>query len=317
MPWSYQVAFSNKLLVSPSGAENWQYSQKLSNDWRNVHAICLSCHRARFPTLDFNLGLKRLDGQTVDVLKTAARSSRGLEDGQIVFLFNSTRQNLVWPQLITNLDGLTLAPGDDIWNLLTFEASSRSQTNLVGVGLVRLSNQDAGQTWATTPQAMVWIIPNEAAISQLADASDVRGRVQATILHFNLNYHNGTFYDTRVANRTNVFGIARDTFNALTGIVQSVRGFVTKEEDLEHENVLTLLLAIRETVRATGFWSVWVWVFQVSLFSTDQNNIWNNYSVDARKGILYSLFVEYEVPSDEESVFVEVLPGTDSNRLPF
>ena len=95
---------------------------------------------------------------------------------------------------------------------------------------------------------------------------------------------------------------------------------------------------IRESLRATGFWSVWLWLFSDALMAAQLQAPWSSYSPSAREALLYQLFVQYEIdnrwscdttpraaktsplPADalEDEIAVQmVLPGTDLDRLPF
>ena len=94
-------------------------------------------------------------------------------------------------------------------------------------------------------------------------------------------------------NRTAAYKTVVLAYERLLQLVTEVRASQDKgDEDLEHPQVAALTGFIRETLRTTGFWSLWAKYFEAR-FQAD--GPWISYSETARRLFLYGLLVQYEI----------------------
>ena len=321
-------------------------AERFTTAWANLLPGCAACVAAKGEVPDISNGLSLLkeeDDATYRGLLDAG--PRGLDEVQADLLFGYSLRNWVWPDEAANEDGaLIVLEGDPTWNLFTYERSERSMTDLVTGDLVRLSGGQAEAPWAVQASTQVWVVPNETWINAQADRESLEEKARATLLGLNLNLHNPSdprAADRRVEHRTAGADAADDCLVALEEVVERVRNRpdadLDLDDDLDHDHVESFLSVARESLRATGFWSVWLWWFVHNILEKP-SPMWSAYSVEARKDLLYRLFVQYEIdlrrlrpsdgirlsqgapiPADAPSdviVTQMVLPGTDLRRMP-
>ena len=262
---------------------------------------------------------------------------RSYTDDDFDDLFIAALQSWVWPDTSSDEDGNIVRLGDPTYDLFTYREETVSQLDLAGRRpLVRGGRLPAG---ADQARAGVWVIPNDSYINNQMDHDDLRERVVSTILGFDLNRFDPTSLDRRVENRTLALPVVRRSLESLKDVVRSTpRDGPDRDSDLDHVNVEVFAGALRETIRATGFWTMWAQEFQKGIMSA-ADDVWRNYTAPARQRLLYRIFVQYEednrtlfnrqayrptkdspIPRDvpkDEIVFQMVLAGTDPERLDF
>ena len=143
----------------------------------------------------------------------------------------------------------------------------------------------------------MWVIPALNYIGQQENAQILVKRVQNTLLGLNLNYSNPrqSSLDHRVDNRTATLDVVNLAIAQLSQVVGQIRTVENRgDADLEHIRVETLLHAIRETLRATGFWTLWAKRFG-DVINNSTDALWSGYGDAARRRLLYRLLVEYEI----------------------
>lgn len=255
-----------------------------ATQWRNLLIACQSCNSAK--------------GQK------PSRADAYNPGNQESFYLN-TLNLWVWPDKTGQMPQQASPAVDESLRLFKFEYSEQSQVQLGGRGLVRPSSIQPTLSWANERHKMVWVIPNEAFIG--ANAA-LRTRVLTTIQGLNLNYYNSsdtTFNDRRVLNRT----MAADRAGKALANLQSV---VTKaNNNLYHDAVLLMIKAIRQTIIATGFWSVWFGIFRGALSNQDPSACWNQFDLHHRKRLFETLLVYYHERGVPDLIFA----GTDYDRL--
>lgn len=328
--------FDGRSFTYPEGVG----SRRFSPAWVNTQAACTACVAAQGVLPGSLAGFERMRSTNLprfNQLVSGATGRLRLDDDATDDLYMAALASWVWPDTSSDENGLIVLMGDDTWNLFAFESSAQTQVGLADRGIVRLSPFERTQPWATQSQTKVWVVPNTTFIDSQPDAADLRTRVSNTLLGWNLNYSNlssPTAPDRRVDNRTAAFQTANAALNHLQAVVGQVKNAQNKgDEDLGHPRVVSLTGFIRETLRATGFWSLWARRF---VFAMSSDPLWSAYSESARRLLLYELFVEYEIaeraiepirasksaplPEDTYEADIRsqmVLPGTDLDRIPF
>lgn len=226
----------------------------------------------------------------------------------------------VRPDAVVNADGTRRVEGDPTYRLFTFALDGRSTADLADAGLVRLAPGDREQPWATAPRhdKVLLVVPDEAYLGTLGDgAAPLRERALATLRGLDLNRCDDPgagAADRRVANRTYVQDRAAAALRGLTRTVDALQSAGVREgAALEHPRAALQAAAIRETARALGFWSAWMWTFRTAMESPD-DPVWRKLPPESRAALLGRLFVRFPAPSaahEGRSVF----PGTDDARL--
>lgn len=325
--------------------------RRFARAWVNQQAICSACANAKATEPGSQEGFTQLYATNIQkfnqLMANGAPNRLRLSDDEADDVFIAATQIWVWPDESTDEMGVTVLPGDHTFDLFTYEASSRTQLDLANNNLVRLTNDERLETWANQAQQGVWVIPNAAYIQNQPNSQTLASRVQNTILGLNLNYSNTslpTFADRRVLNRTTTLATINTAINHLSMVVTQIKNAQGQQQrdqddidqDLLDPKLNILLGFIRETLRATGFWTLWAQRLLATI--NDLNNgTWNIYSASARKELLYQLLIEYEIdlrdfaiptrtseydpiPNDSEIEEIGsqlVIPGTDVNRLTF
>src|SRR5215813_2668471 len=356
-PFSRRVSISTTQVPFKFGSASFRYStgvgsRRFSHAWVNLQVACSACAAAQGDEPGSRAGFERMQAQPNKPewfnRLTGVTGRLRLSDDELDDLYIQALGSWVWPDVSSDENGLIVLPGDDTWNLLTFDNSPKRQVDLAGEGLLRLDPTEWSAPWATQAQTKVWVIPNQTFISQQSNSLDLLSRVKRTISGWNLNYCNPTAPtspDRRVENRTAALAIVDAALNHLTAVVSQVAGQSKGDQDLEHLLVMELAGFIRETLRSVGFWSLWAQRFLWKIGNPKDTNStppppWNLYSGTARRLLLYQLFAEYEIDHRNPQIQVPlpmekpwgpkeeiegeedidsqmVLPGTDLGRLPF
>lgn len=347
-PFATKISISDESVKLEVGNKSFEFSRginprRFTNAWVNQQVICSSCAAAKGESPGSLEGFKHIlaaDRERFDILTANAPRRIRLSDDDSDDLFMAAAQEWLWPDSSTDENGdadIIVLPGDNTFDLFTYEKSSLSQIDLKDRRLVRLTEQEAEEDWTRDHQDKVWVIPNEDFIKVQENQQSLRERAYNTILGFNLNYCNPASpiaLDRRVDNRT----AALETVNlAIDCLNQTVNECMAKgsDETLEDSRIESLIDFIRETLKATGFWSLWARHF-IDTINDPGNSFWNCYSESARQRLLYGLLIEYEVdlrrqistrPSksdpispddlDDEIAILMVIPGTDISRLSF
>lgn len=347
-PFATKISISDESAELEVGNKSFEFSRginprRFANAWVNQQVICSSCAAAKGELPGSLEGFEQIfatNKERFDVLTANAPGRIRLSNDDSDDLFIAAGQKWLWPDSSTDENGdanIIVLPGDNTFDLFKSEKSSHSQIDLKDSRLVRLTELEAKEAWARDLQDKVWVIPNEDFIKLQENQQSLRERAYNTILGFNLNYCNPASpkaSDRRVDNRT----AALETVNlAIDSLNQTLSdGMVTgSDEDLEDSRIESLIDFIRETLKATGFWSLWARRF-VAEINDPGNSLWNGYSESARQRLLYGLLIEYEVDLrrqihirdpksdpislddiDDEIEILMVIPGTDVSRLSF
>lgn len=344
-PRSHRVSTSNAEAEFEFNGRSFTYSagvgsRRFSSAWVNVQAACAACVAAQGDLPGSLAGFERLRSTNLarfDELTDNASGRLRLDDDATDDLYMAALGSWVWPDTSSDENGLIVLVGDDTWNLFGFDFSEQTQVELADRGLVRLDSFERDQPWATESQRKLWVVPKTTFIDGQLNGADLVGRVTNTILGWNLNYsnpHSPTAQDRRVDNRTAAFQTANVALTHLSAVVGQVSQNKS-DEDLNHPRVATLAGFIRETLRATGFWSMWAQRFGSAIYNSS-DPLWSAYSQSARRLLMYGLFVEYEIadrtvgqiraskeapiPADVYEADIRsqmVIPGTDLDRIPF
>jgi hypothetical protein len=336
-----------KAMIQANG-QQFEFQQGVSarrfrEAWVNQHVACAACVAAKGDEPGSKAGFLRLaaiDPAKFTALVPRARNARDFTNDDQDDLFMAALNTWVWPDTTSDDVGILLLAGDRTFKLFDYEWSSASQSQLGARGLVRSDRLPANAAWVNQPRQGAWVIPNDSYINTLPERVDMRARVQATILGFDLNRWDPTSLDRRAENRSAVYPAVGRAYESLKAVVVATPKpvGVAPDVELDHASVAALSGAIRETIRATGFWSIWAHLF-VKPITSNADPVWARYTLSARRRLLYALLVQYEedhrrlpgqfairaskdvpIPPDEledEIEFQMVLAGTDVERLDF
>ena len=226
------------------------------------------------------------------------------------------------PDAVADADGVVRVAGDPTHRLLTFAMDGRSPAALAEAGLLRMTAEERArpEAQAARREKVLVVVPGETYLAARGDESGaLRERALATVRALDLNRHDPSdprAADRRVANRTYVADHAAAALRDLSRSVDALRA-APGDDALEHPRTALLVAAIRETARAMGFWSVWMWTFGTALEQAE-DPVWRKLSPEGRASLLARLFVRHP-PSpgtDEKSgAGRPVFPGTDDARL--
>lgn len=259
---------------------------KFATQWRNLLIACHSCNSA-----------KEQRPYRVDAFRP-----RTEED-----FFLNTMKHWVWPDRTDSMLRQPSPPPDNPYALFAFDYSKKSQVDLNSLHLVRSSSIQPTMSWATTKYEMVWVVPNSANVKP---GSGLESRVLSTIQGLNLNYYNAddrAFNDRRVINRTNAMMIAQASLRNLEGAL------VNAGKDPGRPEFSLMAAAVRESIIAIGFWSVWFSVFRAALDAPAAPGELGKLSKSQRFDLLDFLLVHYiDRPSSPEDL---IFPGTDVDQL--
>jgi HNH endonuclease len=263
-----------------------------ATQWRNLLISCQSCNAAK--------------GRSPMISGSDQKS---------LAAYTRTLNLWVWPDSTAKMGSEAPMPGDESYQLFTFEHTAKTQIQLRDAGLVR-ENTVKNEPWASESRTMLWIVPNETYIrglqSELGDAgvAILKKRVQATIQGLNLNFLNTSnpgYNDRRVVNRTAAMEAASSALRNLENILMA-------SGTVSHPAVKLMISAIRQTLIATGFWSVWFWVFRKALDSPAHSN-WSRFSSADRLQLLDALLYDYGMTGERAKASDRIFPGTDYSRL--
>lgn len=259
------------------------------NQWRNLLLACKSCNVTKSDSPD----------------KRNAVSSNSEEE-----YYMNTLATWVWPDSTSaGYQQPAAPPIDPIYRLLSYVYQSKSQNQLVNEGVLRAEKVASNASWATTPNTMVWLMPNQTYIGK---NNTLKTRVLNTIKGLSLNYYNSdnpTFNDRRVLNRTAAYQTARNALADLQTILTACGN------EIVNPKVTLMIKAIRETIIAMGFWSVWFSVFRGALDAPNNNAYWAHLSKLDRFNLLSYLLLYYMPKERNDNQTVLIFAGTDTGRL--
>jgi hypothetical protein len=246
-----------------------------ATEWRNLLIACQSCNSAK--------------GTRPYALKT----------------YTATSAAWVWPDKTAPMPNQPSLPEDESYLSFGFSDNSYSQVELADLELVRLED---GKTkpWANAKHSMLWVVPS----SSISDA--VRTRVLATIQGLNLNFYNSdnqSYNDRRVINRLAAFNSAHSALTNLENV------FEHHGRDINAAGVTYIIQAIRHTIVASGFFSVWFRVFRKSLSNPAAGSYWYNIPVADRLFLFEALLLYYFPEESPTGARRLIFPGTDVDRL--
>jgi hypothetical protein len=223
--------------------------------------------------------------------------------------YRDTLAQWVWPDKTEQLrsDPRPGLPVDETYKLLTYEYSSKTQVQLQNAGIAR--NAQVTMPWSTTAYRMLWVLPNATTIGT---NTTLETRVKTTIARLNLNSYDSSssaYNDRRVINRTAAYTAAVATQNNLETAVRIAGG------NARDARVLLVIQACRQTIIATGFWSVWFWVFRSALQNPPLTSYWHQFSQADRRYLLEALLIYYISPAERANANESIFAGTDYDRL--
>jgi hypothetical protein len=253
--------------------------------WVNATLCCKACYEAQ-------KGPDWIEGLRVLAASKEAKSLLGkvapgrLDEARSAAIYQYAAKTWIWPDSAEDgaAEGLIPFEGDDTWSMLDYGFASLSQAELAANRLVRLSNEEMAQSWTKQKLDGYWV----GARKNLSDAE--RDRVLNTIIGFNLNYWSPYGTDQRVKSRTNAALQAQQQAKALDVDLLKQKDAVAASQWLVKYSLSDDAGTIRETIRATGFWTAWARIFVA------QAETWLAKKVDpwAIEACLMSLFVQYE-----------------------
>lgn len=260
--------------------------------WRNLLLGCQSCNSAKSVTPDKN--------------NVANHNNLSTERW-----YMATLGLWVWPDSTPAKPGQPAPPVDESYQLFTPLRQQYTQVQLVAAGLVRAPWVNVPPAWATAPATMVWITPNDTYINAQPNAAALRQRVLNTIQGLNLNLYNADdqrYNNRRVVNREAAYATA-------TASLQRLRTVYAAVPNVGSQRMRLMVKAIRNSVLASGFWSVWFWVFRSALDNPANGTSWHGVSLANRRELLLRTLVYYYAAERNGLATVPILPGTDAARL--
>ena len=362
-PLTVDIPYTHKISVSqvPHKFQVGNYTissqvglnyHRFNTAWVNQQLMCAACAAAKGESPNLEDALKYLkaydqvnnSGLFNTIAGKLSNSSR-LDDGEWDTLFQAALQSWLSPDYSADEMGNLLygAQGDQTYTFVKYVQDSRTPKALYDAGLLRLDLSNGVQPWMTQAQTKVWIIPNDTAINAWEhqhnnNILDMTTRVKNTIWGLNLNYFNPTDaiqFDRRVENRTRVFAIVTQAGNRLNNLVTAVAGKPGFDKDslLFSPAISQITTSIRQSLRATGHWSLWAQEFQRNILDAPSGNVWPTIDKDLRRLFLFNLLIEYEVDPGRMANQVQqfgdvrftrgplvvrpVIPGLDVARVPF
>jgi hypothetical protein len=277
----------------PKSARNGFDTQ--ATEWRNVLLACQSCNSAKSD---------QPSKRAVDIIDQGSND----EDWYL-----ATLRLWVWPDRNSNMPSQPAPPVDEIYQLIRYERSARTQESLVNAGLLRKNWGSVVPAWAQAPQTKTWVLPNDNYINTLGtSANAMRLRVKNTIAGLNLNFNDTDdrrYNDRRVDNRDAARNDALSALGELEGIYFSGVPGPSKAP------VIVTIKTVREAALATGFWSVWFSVFREALDNPAAGTRWHGVSADDRKKVLSRTLLYYYPDEQGGKETVSLFPGTDNTRI--
>jgi hypothetical protein len=297
---------------------------KIRVNWANRLLCCDACWDCKGVAPDWFDGFKIVSNGPLAGALLGELQSGKLNEASAIAIYQIAARTWMWPDSAEDgaAQGLIAFEGDDTWNMLSLNHASHSQVELEKDGLVRLSDYDRLQQWATEKQSCVWV-----GVGQNVTDNDATRRIQNTILGFNLNYSRPFSSDQRVNLRTAAWSQAQKYVAALEEHWKA-----WKRERLDEQLVAYSLgndaALIRKAIVDGGFWTVWAKVL------VGRTQEWEKigFATWAIRSFLISVLVQYETPKtpqqaqqgqywdendlDDDTAYPMVIPGTDADRLP-
>jgi hypothetical protein len=271
-----------------------------STAWYNLLPACQSCNSAK--------GAKPRGGTAGPPAEQRFQASMALQ---------------LWPDstpaLSVNRNPFPAVAGSDTYRAFSYVKAPRSQVTLAtpgaadnGVALLPpLLNASLSAAWATQAFEMVWVEPNPAL------PAATRAQALNTITCLALNRYNSAdpgFNDRRTLNRTHTWTTAQLAAAAFTAQLGQLPAPVTNASIVADPQMNLLIRVTRQCALATGFWSVWMTVFNAEVAKP----AWATFQ-DARQELICRLFLTkiWPVPPDAAArqALPTVFPGTDLNRI--
>ncbi len=271
-------------------------------DWVNLVVACGACNSAK--------------GAHPDVQDARGVAQRG-ED-----LYHAVMNHWAWPDFCPNPPRRQpyQPPKQQAYQLFSYEYSAQSQAMLRQRDLHLPESEEIEHAHFTRATDQLWVIPNERYISGLPQQDSARAKAKRTISTLKLNRHiegDSKASDRRVRNRTTTYLNAVAALGDLENIVQRA------DYRLEDPRIKLMVEAITLEALASGFWSVWMFVFQDPLLTPLPETVWwelKNFNAGAGLAILTALFLTYPqgwngLDASSRTIF----PGTDvsEERLGF
>jgi hypothetical protein len=294
----------------------------IAGAWVNLLLACASCRAARgeFPGVEEGLQVLLRDDLAQFAGIVAAIHGAGLSAAQIQTLAGAAASVMVWPDTSLDGDGNVLSLGASTASLFTHEYTRQSQLDLVRRGLVRLTDEQQQQAWAAAPVDGLWVVPDATHVGGLPNPARALEQLRITILALNLNFTEGPFggADQRVRRRTDAYNAARHLWDLLTQVALTIVGAGSPAQIVEDRRLQLLYTQIRQSVRATGFWSAW----SHSLLQSLAQAPWTGFPAETRRALAYDLLIQCDPtplfgPPDDAPEPVMVLSGTDVDRIPW
>ncbi len=264
-----------------------------ATEWRNLLLACQSCNAAKWQT------------PSKQDVHGDARQDR--EEWYLEAL-----KLWVWPDSTAAMRYQPAPSVDEIYRLIRFEHSPKTQDALATAGLVRKPWRTAmAPAWALAPQTKTWVLPNDNYITTQPNPVVLRQRVVATIAGLNLNLNNTDdpgYNNRRVDNRDDARGAALGALGQLETVYAGTPNPAT-------DRVILTVKTIREAALATGFWSVWFWVFREALENPAAGTRWYGVSKANRQEILERTLLYYYPNEQGGNPAAPLFPGTDDSRL--
>ncbi|MCR8548676.1 hypothetical protein M4578_12625 [Salipiger sp. P9] len=310
-----------------------------SHGWDNVALACDACRRAKGETPGTQEGLDWLarynPTRYANIRRGISRRSFA-NDGDGEDVLRAALASWVWPEAHYDTDGFLRIAGDPTWHMFKFVREPRSQVDLANRSLVRLTQREQAAPAAQDQVDGVWIEPNTEwldivteeqapglfsdGISLASGRTRARERVERTILGWNLNRREllrPDVTDRRVQARTDAHDLATAYLQRLATVVADLLGpgqsggLWVSGEALEREKS-----RIRDSLLASGCWTVWAKTFHAPLFSSAVPGVWNRLAPEARWLLFHELFIEFEIDRAFEAPADDMLVDDEFAEAP-
>jgi hypothetical protein len=278
----------------PDNAGTMSVPVDVLSTWANTLLCCPACNDAKGDVPDWYDTLKTLAATQVGLDQGARLADGKMEEGPALVVWRRAAETWIWPDSAEDgkADGTIVFQGDDTWNMLKLVRVLATQRELEQAGLVQLSPTDKSEEWVNKKLNGVWVVPADG----MSEAS--RLRALATIRGFNLNYANPSSNDRRAHERTRTWDEAEQ---AIAGIEKSLLAMAADSSALFAFSAGEETAALRETIRKTGFWTVWARM----LVARGEKWVQAGFDFWAVRAFLTALLVQYEADNVPE------LPNAD------
>lgn len=324
---------------------------RFNSAWVNQQLMCAACAAAKGenPNVEDALNFLMVYDQAnnsglFNTIAGKLSNNSRLSNDEWDILFGAALLTWISPDYSADEMGNLLygAQGDQTYAFITYAYDSRPQKALHDAGLLHLDLTNGVQDWMTQAQTKVWVVPNDTNIdawqAQHSGAPNMKTRVANTIRGLNLNYCNPTDtvrFDRRVENRTATYAAVMQAWTGLNNLVTALLGKAGFDPDgiLFTPAISQIAASIRQSLRATGHWSLWAQVFQRNVLDAPSGAAWPAIDADMRRLFLFNLLIEYEVDAGGMASQIQgfagvrftrgplearpVIPGLDIDRVPF